>query len=263
MKPRLRQDRIVEILRQQERISVEALAGLLSASRETIRRDLNDLADRGEVRKFHGGAMLPDAAGEGDFSSRLAEAAAEKRAIARAAAALFRPGDSLLVDAGTTTLAFAEELARHSGLTVITNCLRIAQIVGQGPGGSRVIVIGGEYRPDAGEAIGALATAQIAGFSASHAVLTIGGLVAAGAYDFQIEEAGVARAMVAQARHVTVIADGSKFNRSALFQVCRLEEIDRIVVDRRPDGALAGALAAAGVEVVVAQAAARRAPGQG
>lgn len=252
MKPKLRQDRIVDILRQQERISVEALADLLSASRETIRRDLNDLADRGEVRKFHGGAMLPEPAVEGDFSSRLSEAPAEKRAIARAAAALFGPGESLLVDAGTTTLAFAEELARRSGLTVVTNCLRIAQVVGQGPGGNRVFVIGGEYRPDVGETVGALAAAQIAGFNATHAVLTIGGLVAAGAYDFQIEEAGIARAMVAQAQHVTVIADGSKFNRRALFQVCRLEEIDRIVVDRPPDQALADALADAGVEVIVA-----------
>jgi DeoR/GlpR family transcriptional regulator of sugar metabolism len=252
MKPRLRQDRIVDILRQRERISVEALAELLSASRETIRRDLNDLADRGEVRKFHGGAMLPEPAGEGDFSSRLSEAPAEKRAIARAAAALFGPGDSLLVDAGTTTLAFAEELSQNSGMTVVTNCLRIAQIIGQGPGGNRIFVIGGEYRRDVGENVGALAVAQIGHFNATHAVLTIGGLVAAGAYDFQIEEAEIARAMVAQAQHVTIIADGSKLNRTALFQVCRLEEVDRIVVDRAPDEALAGALADAGVEVVVA-----------
>ncbi|WP_395680876.1 DeoR/GlpR family DNA-binding transcription regulator [Inquilinus sp.] len=252
MKPKLRQDRIVDMLRQRERVSVEALADLLSASRETIRRDLNELADRGEIRKFHGGATLPEPAGEGDFSSRLSEAPAEKRAIARAAAALFGPGDSLLVDAGTTTLAFAEELSQRSGLTVVTNCLRIAQIIGQGRGGNRIFVIGGEYRPEVGESVGALAVAQIGNFNATHAVLTIGGIVAAGAYDFQIEEAEIARAMVAQAQHVTLIADGSKLNRTALFQVCRLEEVDRIVVDRVPDKALAGALAAAGVEVIVA-----------
>jgi DeoR/GlpR family transcriptional regulator of sugar metabolism len=252
MKPKQRQDKIVEVLRDRERITVEALAELFAASRETIRRDLNDLADRGEIRKFHGGALLHEPGGEGPFATRLTQARPAKRAIGRAAAALFGPGDSLLVDAGTTTLVFAEELARHSGMTVITNGLGVAQAIGQGPGDNRIFVIGGAYREEVGEMVGALAVAQIAAFNATHAVLTVGGLVAAGAYDFQIEEAEIARAMVAQAQHVTIIADGSKLNRTALFQVCGMAEIDRIVVDVAPDQALAAALAAAGVEVVVA-----------
>lgn len=252
MKPAQRRDSIIDILRDRERVSVDALADLLATSWETIRRDLTALADRKQIRKFHGGAMLPQLGGEGDFPTRMTQAPHEKRAVGRTAAALFGPGDSLLVDAGTTTLVFAEELARKGGMTVVTNCLAIAQAIGRGPGGNRAFVIGGEYREDAGENVGALAIAQIANFNAAHAVITVGGLVAAGAYDFVLEEAEIARAMVAQAQRVTVIADASKLGRTALFAVCGLQEIDRLVVDRAPDGVLAAALEAAEVELIVA-----------
>jgi DeoR family glycerol-3-phosphate regulon repressor len=250
MKPEIRRERIIDLVRERERVSVDDLADLLGSSRETIRRDLTELADRGHVRKFHGGAMMPDVHREGAFPIRLSEAIREKRAVARAAAALFGPGDTIFIDMGTTTLLFAEELARRPDITVITNSPQIAQIIAAG--GGKVFVIGGEYRADVGEMIGSLAVEQIARFHAAHAVITVGGLGQSGAMDFLLDEAQIARAMVGQARFVTVIADGSKLGRMALFQVCPLGQIDRLVVDVAPGGALAQALAAAGVEVVVA-----------
>ena len=252
MKPKQRQDTIVNLLRDRERMTVDALAELLSTSRETIRRDLTGLADRGQIRKFHGGASLPELVGESDFSSRMTQSLQEKRAIARAAAALFHTGDTLLVDAGTTTLVFAEELALRGGMTVITNCLGVAQAIGRGSGGSKTFIVGGEYRDEVGETVGALAVAQIANFHVAHAVITVGGLVSAGAYDFVFEEAEIAKAMIAKAQAVTVIADHSKLDRTALFEVCELSAIDRLVVDKAPESALSAALSAAGVEVIIA-----------
>jgi len=254
MRPRARRERILELLRDTDsgRLTVEDLAQSLKISQETIRRDLNQLASGGLVSKFHGGAALPQPSGEGPFRTRMAESLREKRAIARAAAALFRAGDTLLVDTGSTTIVFAEELARQSGLTVITNSVIIAQTMTRGRNGHRAFLIGGEYSDEAMENLGALAVRQVSQFHAIHAVITVGAIEIDGAMDYTLEEAEIARAMIAQARHLTVIADSSKLEKAGLFRVCRLDAMDRLVTDARPKGALSEALASAGVDVVVA-----------
>ena len=256
MGPEQRRDRIVDLLRERERVSVEFLAAELAASPETLRRDLAALPDRGLIRKFHGGASLPESAGEGAFHTRLSEHPREKRAVARRAAALFSPGDTLFVDTGTTTLAFAEELARGTGLTVVTNSATIAQLLGRS--GNRAFLVGGEYRDEAAQTLGALAVDQIGRFHAGHAVLTVGAIEPAGVMDYDLGEAELARAMIAQAQTVTVIADASKLGRRGLFLVCPLARIDRLVVDAPATGALADALRAAGVEVILAELAPER-----
>ncbi|KAF1024583.1 MAG: HTH-type transcriptional repressor GlcR [Pseudomonas sp.] len=248
MRPNERRQHILELLRQRERISVDELSRTLGSSQETIRRDLADLADAGQVTKFHGGASLPPRGEhENAFQTRMNEFAQEKRAVARYAAGLYAPGDSLLIDTGTTTLLFARELARLNRITVITNSLQIAESIGAS--GNRVFMIGGEYRPESNQNSGPLALEQIVRFNAEHAVITIGALSVDGAFDFSIEEAEIARAMIARARYLTVIADSSKLGRSALFQVFPLERIDRLIIDRKPVGELANALARANVEV--------------
>ncbi|GHB21539.1 DeoR/GlpR family DNA-binding transcription regulator [Salinicola rhizosphaerae] len=253
MRPSDRHQRIMDTLRMRERASVSELADIMQASQETIRRDLNALADQGLLEKFHGGASLPPAGDrENAFQTRLHEHASEKQMIARHAASLFRAGDSLFIDTGTTTLMFARALAGKQPMTIITNSLQIAGTLGST--GHRVFTIGGEYHADADENLGTLALDQIRRFNAEHAVITVGALDRDGAMDFSLEEADVARAMVAQASSLTVIADGSKLDRRALFQIFPLARIDRLVVDRAPTPELARALDEAGVELYVAEA---------
>lgn len=110
-------------------------------------------------------------------------------------------------------------------------------------------MIGGEYRPESKQSIGALAMEQIARFNAEHAVVTIDALSANGAFDFSIEEAEITRAMIARTRYLTVLADSSKLGNRALFQVFPLEKIDRLVNDRNPRGELTQTLDDAHVEV--------------
>lgn len=251
MKPGQRREQIVALVRERERVTVDELAALLGGSRETIRRDLGALADRGRLRKIHGGAMLPDSLHEGRFADRLVEAVAEKRLVAAAAAALFEPGTTIFIDVGTTTLMFAEALVGRADLTIITNGLEIARVLAGS--GNKIFVIGGEFAADTAEMVGALAVEQIGRFYAAHAVITVGGLSERGAMDFQLEEAQVARAMIAQARLVTIIADTSKLQREALFQVCPLDAIDRLVVDRPPAPDFVRALEKAGVELIIAK----------
>jgi len=255
MRPTIRRERIEQVVRERERVTVDALADLLGASRETIRRDLTDLAERGRVRKFHGGATLAEPrlqdADEGSFQGRLLENPDAKRAIARRAIQLFQPGDTLFVDTGTTTLWFAEELAWATGLTVITNSAAIAALSARGPSSS-TFLIGGEYRADGTENLGPLAVEQIGKFHAIHSVLAVGSVETVGFLDFDVREADVARAMIAQARSVTVLADGSKFGRGGLIKIASLDAVSRIVTEADPPSDIARALDDARTELIKA-----------
>lgn len=254
MRPNLRRERIEQVVRERERVTVDALAELLGTSRETIRRDLSELAQRGRLRKIHGGATvaeirLPEPDVEGSFQGRISENAEAKRAIARCAVQCFQPGDTLFVDTGTTTLWFAEELAAANGLTVITNSAAIAAFAARGPSSS-TFLIGGEYRADGTENLGPLAVEQIGQFHAIHAVLAVGSIETAGVFDFDVREADVARAMIAQARSVTVLADASKFGRGGLIKVASLDAVARVITEAAPPDDIAAALKDAGTEVV-------------
>lgn len=266
MRPHQRQEAILNLVASRGRVMVDDLATRFGASRETIRRDLGALAGLGRLRKFHGGAERNTArhngsdrsaegpAEEGPFAWRMQRNRAAKQAIARAAAALFHPGDSLFIDTGTTTVYFAEELARRGGMSVVTNSATIAGIVAGTPGNAAYL-LGGAVRADAAETVGPLTVEQVGNFRADHVVLTVGALNAeAGAMDYLIEEAEVARAMVARGGQLTVLADSSKLGRSALFEICPLGQIHSLVVERPVTGSLAGMLAAAGVRVVIADA---------
>lgn len=245
-----RRDRIVGLIAEHQRMTVEALAHLLGASQETIRRDLTELDAKHLLRKIHGGATVSGSIGEGAFQRRMVENLPGKRAIAAAAIQLFQPGEALCIDTGSTTLAFAAELARRGDLTVITNAAGIAQQAARG--GHHTFLLGGEHRADAGENVGPLVLQQLAGFSPDHAVLTVGGITEAGIHDFDLQEAMIARAMIERCRSVTVLADAAKFGRPALFPLCGLAGLHRIVTDAPPPPPLAVALKAAGIDLVVA-----------
>lgn len=238
MKVRNRQDRLVEIVRTEEQASVERLASLLGASRETIRRDLTHLAGLGKLRKVHGGAVMPSVIGEPGFQQRLSENAPAKAAIAKRAAGLFKPGEAMFMDTGSTTLFFAEEIARVGGMTIVTNSSEIARVIDAADTGHRVFLLGGEYRAGNSQTFGTMVVEQIRSFRAHHSVLTVGALdERSGAMDYNIEEAQVARAMIAQSRKVTILADRSKFGALASFEVCALARIDTLICDGPvPDG---------------------------
>ncbi len=237
-------------------MSVEALADHLDVSRETVRRDLARLEADGRLRRFHGGAKalggaaaLPET--EGPFAQRMMQNPEAKRGIGRAAAALFEPGTSLFIDTGSTTIAFAEALALRPPLVAITNAPRIAATLAARQG-HKVFLIGGAYGADAGESLGPLALEQIGKFRADVAVLTIGGLDASCVMDFDLQEAEVAKAMIERADRLVVLADHSKLDRRAVFEVAPLALVDVLVTDLPPAEPLARALAAAGIDLVIA-----------
>lgn len=258
MKPAERRRKILDLVNQSARVSVDDLSEGLKTSRETVRRDLSLLSEQGLLRKIHGGAtaaqQTSQSAQESPLGERRAVARAEKIRIGKAAAKLFQPGDSLLINCGTTTIFFAEQLARHGAFTVITNATLVAHELWGASNRGPIHLLGGSYFGDAFETLGPQVVEQVQKIHADHAVLAVGGISsAAKLMDFSVDEAYVSRTMIDCARSVTVLADSSKLHRNALFQICGPDRIDRLVTDRPPDQALESILKLAGVEIIVAE----------
>jgi len=249
MRRSVRQAEIAAAVEAGGRASVDALAAQFDVSLETMRRDLADLAAAGTIRRVHGAAVAAGGAREAPFTSRLVDNAAGKRAIAAKLAEIMRPGETIFIDTGTTTLTAAQAIAPTPDLTIVTNGAAIAAALARGP--SRVFLLGGWYGVDADETYGAAAVAQIGEFQADRAILTAGGLDAElGVADFEFEEASVARAMAAHADSVIVLADATKFGRRAAHRVSPLDQIDMLLTDGATPPPQRSALNRAGVHVL-------------
>lgn len=252
MKPGDRQLLIIDILHQQGQVTVKELVSQFGISAETIRRDLSSLSVSGRLLKNHGGAVLPRIIGEGPYQQRMRENVAAKRQIAKKACQLILPGETLFIDTGSTTLAFAEELNTIDNLTVITNSADIAKAIDT-KSASQVFLAGGSYSADNRETIGPMAISQIRKFRVNHAILTVGGIhPEAGITDFNINEALIAQAMIEQTEKIIVLADATKLDQIAPFEVASLHQLDYLVCNARPGVSLQQALTRGQVKLLLA-----------
>jgi DeoR family glycerol-3-phosphate regulon repressor len=252
MNPAIRQAEIANIVRQRGHVTVNELAELLDASRETIRRDLTELTRVGKVQKFHGGASLPVLVGEGPFRDRLGKNSVAKMKIAEMAVKLISPGETILIDTGSTTFYFAEKLSEIPNLTVVTNSTKIARVMSGAPNPAKTFLLGGEFHADNRQTIGSMAISQVQSFRAHHAVLTIGALdTRTGVMDYSIEEAQLARAMAEQAETITLLVDSSKFEQIASFEVCNLKKVTNLVCEQKPSAKMEAALLEANVNIII------------
>jgi DeoR family glycerol-3-phosphate regulon repressor len=250
MKPHERQPQIEAIIRREGEVSVEMLAQRFDVSSETIRRDLGHLAELGRIQKVHGGARRPQLIREPSHDERATTAAAAKAAIGRRLAESVAPGETLFVDTGSTTLAAAEALAVIPNLTIITNSCRLAERLARASHDVTIHLLGGRYGLDNAQTTGIAVIEQLQAFRADRAILTVAAFdTQAGAMDASLDEAQIARAMIRNARSVTILADAGKFGRHAAFAVCATEDIDLIVSDAQLDKAHREALRDRGVEL--------------
>lgn len=233
--------------------TVAGLATQFEVSDETIRRDIKVMANKGLVERVHGGAVQPDLFREPDFQKRLNRNAEAKKAIARAAAAQVRDGDSLMLDTGSTTAYLARALTQRSDLMVVTNCAEIARTLATS-GRNKVYLAGGEFRADDTASFGPAATRFVERFRVRHAVLSIGAIAADdGFMDFHLSEAEFSRAVIARATRVMVVADHTKFAAQAPVRVCGFAEVGALITDQAPPPAVAQCLDEAGVAVTIAE----------
>ncbi len=244
-----RQVEIVDWLREKGRVTVEDLATHFAVTPQTVRRDLNDLSDAQMVVRVHGGAMVASGVVNLAYEARKLIAGPQKRLIGAAAARLVPDHSSVFINIGTTTEEVARALAGHTGLLVITNNLHVAADLYRA-GGIEVFVLGGSVRQSDGGIVGANAVGMIAQFRVDLAIIGTSAIDADGTMlDFDIREVQASRAIIEHARRVVLVADSSKFGRSAPVQIAHLSEMDMFVTDRLPSGEIAELCRTHGVEV--------------
>jgi DeoR family glycerol-3-phosphate regulon repressor len=254
MSAETRHDHILAVLRRRGYAAIDELAAELSVTPQTIRRDLQELAGEGLVRRHHGGASLPSSIANTDYALRHVENAQAKARIAAAAAALVADGSSVFLTLGTTVEAVAEALTAKRELRVVTNSTAAARILGVSPGIS-VHVLGGAFRPTNGGLVGAFAAEAAARWRCDLLVKSVGAITPDGwLLDYHEDEVAVARTMIAHARATMLVADHTKFLKTAACVVAPLSAVTTLVTDRAPPRSHAAALRQAGTEVVVAAA---------
>ena len=230
-----RQLLLLQEVRTLQSATVEQLARLLGVTLQTVRRDVQRLAEAGLLTRFHGGVRVPGSTVENLAHNQRETLHAEGKArIARAAADQVPNDCSLILNIGTTTEAIAKALRHHRGLRVITNNLNVAAILSSNPE-CEVIVAGGVVRARDRGIVGEAAVDFIRQFRVDIALIGISAIEADGSLrDFDYREVKVAQTIIAQAREVWLAADHSKFNRPAMVQVAQLEQIHRLFTDAPP-----------------------------
>ncbi len=230
-----RQIKLLDLVRAHGAASVEQLADKLGVTLQTVRRDVQRLADAGLLARFHGGVRVPSSTVENIAHQQRKSLSAEGKArIARAVAQRVPNDCSLILNIGTTTEAVAKALLHHKGLRVITNNLNVAEILCSNPD-CEVIVAGGVVRARDRGIVGEAAVDFIRQFRVDIAVIGISGIEPDGSLrDFDYREVKVAQAIIAHAREVWLAADSSKFNRPAMVELAQLAQIDRLFTDKAP-----------------------------
>ncbi|WP_320178085.1 DeoR/GlpR family DNA-binding transcription regulator [Roseovarius pacificus] len=251
MSQSFRQPDILEIARTEGKVMVEDLAERFDVTVQTIRRDLTELANAGKLERVHGGAILPSGVTNIIYDERRRLNEDAKQAIARACAAAIADSSSVFLDIGTTTEAVAHELLDHSNLMVVTNNMNVANILLANKT-CEIVVAGGSLRRSDNGLVGNLTARTIENFKFDTAILGCSALDEDGdLLDFDIQEVVVGQTLLKRSREVFLVADHSKFHRSAPVRIGSLRDIDRIFTDLPLPGALAESCRSWGTDMVV------------
>jgi DeoR family transcriptional regulator, fructose operon transcriptional repressor len=251
MLPTQRRQAILAQVRKHSAVSADDLAREFGVSVETIRRDLRRLGDKGLLDRVYGGATRPAGrSSEGSFAARSVRRMTAKRAIAKLAASFVEPGDTVIIDVGTTAL----EVAR----AVLTNSVPVAMEL-SGRREIELLLCGGQVRHGDGACAGAHAEAFFAEFYADRAFLGSGGVhPEAGLTDYYPAEVVVRRTVIEHTAASYVLADSSKLGVIAVHRVCPLDRVTAVLTDDEGEPGAHEALTSAGVTVLRASGTQRR-----
>jgi DeoR/GlpR family transcriptional regulator of sugar metabolism len=246
-----RQDLILSSLRASATLRVSEIASEFGVSTETIRRDLDELTERGLINRTYGGAVRSMAI-EPALAQRQQIMVREREAIAVRASALIRPNDVVAIGAGATTLHVARRIAAdHRNITVITHAFDVATSLAENPS-ITTLVCPGEYSGPEGCVWGAETVAFLERFNVNIAILGATGLTLEGANEANVNAAAVYRTMVERALESVIVADHTKFNRPALSVYASWHRLAKLISDTEPPAPLRDAIARHSAECVVA-----------
>jgi DeoR family transcriptional regulator of aga operon len=249
-----RRHRILDLLREHGRVTVEALASRFVTSAVTIRSDLTALEATGALERTHGGALLSQDDNDRPLAVKRTLHHAEKVRIAKAAVALIQSGETVILDSGTTTAEIAKQIRKLEGFTlnVITNALNIAMLLADVPF-VRLIMPGGILRPESNSLSGHMAEAALADLQADRLFLGADGLdPERGVMTPHLPEAQLNAKMIAISRQVIAVADSSKLMRRNISLIARVDQLHMLITDGGAHPDVVAELERRGVEVRLA-----------
>lgn len=227
----IRRNKILEILHKEKKVYIADLSQLLGASLVTIRSDLDVLAEQGQLIRMAGGAVLPNEETNPTFSPINNREA--KQEIATAVADFIQDGNTLFINSGTTTLLVAESLKTKKNLSIVTNSVPIATLLGKVPT-FRVILLGGTFNTQYAFTYGTDTQEQLNRYGADWAILSVDGVSPDGDISTcHAEEAIIDRLMITRAKKVLIVADTTKIGRTGFSYVSRCDNKIKILTNKK------------------------------
>ena len=227
-----RQEAILNQIKHSGSVQVENLAEVFATTPQTIRKDLQTLADANKIMRFHGGASLLTGLEYTDFEIRRNIFPRQKEAIGKAVANRIPNNIALMINAGTTTQAVSHQLKHHTGLKVVTDNVSIANDIRLFEG-VEVMVPAGVVRRSDGAILGETAVDFIRMFRADIGIIGAAAISPDGALlDYDLREANVAREIIKNSHHVILAVDSSKFDGSGPVQIGHISQVDTLVTDQ-------------------------------
>jgi DeoR/GlpR family transcriptional regulator of sugar metabolism len=253
-----RKNRILEYIAEHGNIKIQEICEMFGISDMTARRDLTDLDRRGLLRRIHGGAVANlGRSYEPPFQTRSTKNERKKRAIGKKAAELIYDGDSISLDVGTTTLEVARQLGDKRNLTIVTNCLQIANLLVGTLSlevDARLIITGGIVRPRELSMIGHIPEEVYNNFHTDKAFIGIGGISHEnGLTEYNIEDSQIKKVLLQNSQEKIVVADSTKLDLTTFNTVGPLESVDTIVTDTDAPNHLIESIRDLGINVILAE----------
>jgi DeoR/GlpR family transcriptional regulator of sugar metabolism len=224
-----RRDAVLLLLREQRTASISEIAIRFAVSEMTIRRDIQKMADSGQVIRIPGGVRIERSfGGEKSFHERLQRMADAKNAIGKAAAELVRNGESITIDSGTTTLFIARHLRQHRDILAFTFSLAVLEELA-GCDSIRVELTGGAYRRTSHDLIGTAVADSLAMVSSDK--VFFGAAALSFRKGVMVYDREAPRSLLDAGRERILVIDSSKIAQEAMYSFCRVERCDLIVTD--------------------------------
>lgn len=231
-----RRNEITRIIYREGRAYISELALRFDVSGETIRRDLNEISKNENIKKVYGGAIcVKKPLREDSYEVRRLKNHEQKLAIAKFAARLVQSNDIIAVDTGTVTECFVNEINGVQGLKVITNSLKIAQILTdkrqRGDFAGNIIMLGGDIDSETGCAYSPLTNEMLSHFVADKAFIGATAVNTDGAMTWETSHGIFTGELCRMAERCFLLADSCKFEKHSFYRSCSINEIDTIITD--------------------------------
>lgn len=255
-----RYEEIYNLLEREGSVRTVTLCDVLQTSRETIRRDLENMEAQGRLKRIRGGAMkITETAPQNQseyisFRMRRDENFRNKKAVAMEAVNIIREGQVIALDSGTTSLFLAKALkGRFHSLTVVTNSFAVAQELA-GAEGITLVLTGGVYKADEEAFVSDMAALILSKISIDVFFLTTCGISVERGITYQrMDEISIQNRIMEAAEHTIVVADSSKLGTNSLVKMCGIEEVSMIITDSGVSAEQTDAFERAGVKVVISR----------